>query len=118
MTYFKLIPYAAIAALIAAVLWYRGEMIDADAARDKAHAELLVFKDTNEKQALLIEQITRRKERDEQILADISSKLAGINQNLTETNESISGLEKANEGVREYLKSLVPDALRGLLNRP
>lgn len=117
MTYLKLAPYVVIAALVAAVLWYRGEMKGADAARDKASAELSLVRDANEKQAALIDQLACRKERDEQIVADISSKLAGINQTLADTSQAISGLEKDYESVRAYLASLVPDPLRRVLNR-
>lgn len=116
MTWLKLIPYFVIAALVAALLWYRGNLIDAEAEQAKAVAALSVAKESNAQQAKAIEQLTERKARDDQILADISTKLAGINQSLAETNETISGLEKTDADVRKYLDEPIPDALRGVLN--
>ncbi|WP_091952094.1 hypothetical protein [Phyllobacterium sp. YR620] len=118
MPYLKLLPYIAIAGLLAVVLWYRGEMIDAKAHKAAADAALSIAKESNEQQAKAIDKLVERKARDDQILADISAKLAGINQSVAETTETITKLEKNDETVRKYLDGVVPESLRRVLNKP
>lgn len=118
MAYLKIAPYFIIAALLIGLLWYRGEAIDAEASEAATAAELALAKQANDRQAAALEQLVKRKARDDQLLADIANKLAGINQDLATTSEKITGLEKTNETVRAYLAHNIPAELRGLLNRP
>lgn len=118
MTAVKLLPYGITLILLIAVFWFRGNAIDAEAGRDMAEAKLTLAREANEKQASTIEQLVQRKARDDQILADISLKLAGIHQGFADTTEKITGLEKTNEDVRAYLEGIIPDALCRVLNRP
>ena len=114
----KLAPYVVIAALIGAVLWFRGEAIDEAAKRSTAEAQLATAVSANKEQAETITRLTALREQNDKLLLDFTTKLSEFTQATEETQASIRGLETTNAEVKDYLSVAIPADLRGVLNRP
>lgn len=118
MTYLRFAPYAVIAALLAGLLWYRGNAIDARAEQAKALAALNIAVDANRVHEETIKRVTEANARTDRMLAEIAADVAAINDTTAETQASVIELERSNEDVRAYLSGVVPADLQRLLNRP
>lgn len=117
-TALRIAPYVAIAALVAGLLWYRGNAIEAAADLKAKEVQLAEVKSANDAQAKTIERITAQRVADDAVLVELSSKLAELRTKADETQASIAELERTNEQVKSYLANPVPSDLRRLLNRP
>jgi LysB family phage lysis regulatory protein len=102
--------------LAAGLLWYRGEAIDARAERDAARAELATAVAVNEENVKTIERMVEQQRRNDLIILGLADELAKINAGLQEQNDAIDDLAEADESVRAYLATAIPDALRLQLN--
>lgn len=117
MIWLRLAPYIAILAIVGIALYYRGEMIDASAAQRRAEAELRQAEIANAAALETIERITRMRQADDKILLDLTNEIARLNEVATETQATITELERTNEDVRSYLAGAIPDDLRRVLNK-
>ena len=117
MIWLRLAPYLAILAIVGIALYYRGEMIDASAAQRRAEAELRQAEIANAAALETIERITRMRQADDKILLDLTNEIARLNEVATETQATITELERTNEDVRSYLAGAIPDDLRRVLNK-
>lgn len=113
----KLAPYAVIVALIGVVLWYRAEVKDANAAELAAKTALETAVAANAQQAETITRLTALREQNDKLLLDFTAKLTEFSQQTAETQDAIRGLEQSNVEVKDYLSTVVPTDLRGVLNR-
>lgn len=117
MSYLRLAPYAVIALLAIAVLWYRNDAKAERYEKEKIAVELSTVKQFNEQQKRAIDRLTAMREQNDNILADITQQLASINTVVADTQGTISELEKINEDVRAYMASSIPPDLRRVLNK-
>lgn len=117
LTYLRIGALVAFLAVVAMMLFYRGQAIQADAERDKAVANLSTAIAANKAQEETIGRLRADAVRNDRIVAKLADDIATVNQALSETNESISTLRDANEDVRTYLGLAVPADLRRLLDR-
>lgn len=106
-----------VAVLVAALLWYRGESIAAKAERDRAWADLRVAVEANRTNLDTIAKLRAEAEANDRLAAELVTKLDDINRQMDEANKALGELGDANEDVRGYLDTLVPDDLQRLLNR-
>lgn len=115
-TALRLAPYFAIALLLGAVLWFRGEAISEAAERKAVEVQLTEVRAANDAQKAAIERLTARRAADDALLAELNGSIATLRETAEATQLSIQGLERTNEQVRTYLASPVPSDLRRLLN--
>jgi hypothetical protein len=99
------------------MLWYRGESISAQAARDKALAELSTAVAVNKAQDETIGRLRAEDAAKDKILAEVSDNIAKINEGIADNTAAVSALKDANEDVRAYLTGVVPPNLGLQLNR-
>jgi len=111
LTSLRLAPYLAMGLLLIGLLWYRGNAIDAEAARDKARAELALAVAANEENQKTIDIMAERDRRKDVLLGEIFKQVEAINKNTADAAQGIVDLEKANEDVRKYLGDRVPPSL-------
>lgn len=117
MTYLRIGALLVFMAVIAGLLWYRGEAISAAAERDRARADLQVAVDANAAQQATIGRLRADAEANDRLLADMAAQIAIITSKVTETNAALSDLKETNADVRDYLSTPVPPDLDRLLNR-
>lgn len=96
---------------------YRGDAIQAEAARAKIAAELVLAVQANESNLRTIADLQERERRDNVILAQIFAEIEAINRGVADTSQAIVDLEKANADVRAYLGTVVPPDLGLRLDR-
>lgn len=118
MMYARLAAVVIFLAVVAAALWYRGQAISAEAARQATEVRLQDAYRANERQRQTIERITEARQRDDAILLELSENIAKLNEATAQTSAALSELERTNEDVREYMGLAIPSDLRGVLNRP
>lgn len=109
-------PYLVAALLFAAMLWYRGEAIDASAKRATAEAQLSQAMDANKEQSKTIERITALRAQNDKLLVEYTNTLNELQQTTDDVNATIQGLERTNAPVKDYLAIPVPDDLKRVLN--
>lgn len=117
MMYLRLAALAAFLSVAGLALWFRGEAIQAEAARDRALADLSVAVAANKAQQETIGRLRADAEHNDRIIAEMADELAKIGEAVAGTNEAVGDLKDANEDVRAYLGTLVPADLDRLLNR-
>jgi len=104
--------------LVAAVLFYRGAAIKAEAERDAVTIERDAANREIARQADYIVKVDKLRDTTDAILAKLWTEIADINKQAEQTSSSIRELEKTDEEVRQLLERDLPDALKRLLNRP
>lgn len=104
-------------ALGGVALLYRGNAIAAAAERDRAIADLNTAVDANKAQEETIGRLRASAAANDTIIAKIAADVATITTNTAETNQAVGDLKDANEDVRAYLGTAVPDDLKRLLDR-
>lgn len=107
----------AFVSLAGVAAWYRGEMFAAQAERAVLKDAVNRADEANKLTKAAFDALRAQKEREERILADISHKLAVINQQGAETFAAVAELEVNDEAVRDYLNTPIPDALKRVLDR-
>lgn len=100
----------------AGLLYYRGDAIAAraDAARYAQERNTLIA--VGEAKDREIARLVRQRNIDDNVLADIRKELQSISEAQTQASLALSELESANEGVRLFLDTALPDDLKRLLN--
>jgi len=98
-------------ALGAAALWYRGEAISADAARDKAQAALATAVEANKQAAATIDAMTEQSRMDGRLAADLAAKNRQLADDLSDKDAQLDGMEKQNADLRSFLDQSVPSDL-------
>lgn len=104
------------AALVAALLWYRGEAIEADARaeREQARAETAIA--ANTEQAATIDRLAELERIRTRAFSDLSIQLDAVYRRSVDLETAITELERSDDATRDYLAIPIPDALRGLLD--
>ncbi len=95
-------------------LWYRGNAIAAEARADRLKVERDTALKANETLDKALASMAALRERENEIIADLTIELRDINDRFSAEVEAITDLEAANETVRDYLNSPIPDDLRRL----
>jgi LysB family phage lysis regulatory protein len=108
----------AFTALLAALLWYRGQVIAATAEADRARAELHAAVAVNKANRETLERLTAFREIDDRLQSDLQAKLDQLAVTTDQATVAVRDLERANATVRSFLANPLPDDLRRLLNRP
>lgn len=103
-------------ALAGVMLWYRGEAISADAARDKAEKALSVAQEANRQAAATIDAMTEQSRLDGRLAADLAAKNRQLADDLSDKDAALYELEKQNADLRSFLDQHVPPDLGRLYN--
>lgn len=106
-----------ILALVAGLLWYRGQAIKAEADHAATKTSLAAAVAANAAQKEAIERLTAFRDMDDKLLTDLQASLVELNTQASVASAAVRELEKSNETVKGYLSLRLPDALRGLLNK-
>lgn len=116
MLYLRLAGLAAFALIVGLMLYYRGNAIEASAARMRAEGDrdraLAAVQTAN----AAIDRITRMRDADDRLLLDLSNQITRLTEVTAETYASVTELERTNDDVRAYLSGAIPDDLRRVLN--
>ncbi|QND60399.1 hypothetical protein HB778_30520 [Mesorhizobium huakuii] len=107
-----------IMALVAGLLYERGNAIEAIAAQTHLQGELNTALDVNRHNEETIGRLRATDAIADKTTAENSAALAKILQAVIDTNTDVSELAAKNEDVRKYLDGLVPGGLLRVLNRP
>lgn len=110
----KLAPYLAIALLIGAVLWLRGSVKDANAAKDKALVERNQFKAVNEANAKTIAALSQRQTDNDKIAQAVAA-VAAANNVRTETTRQALRNAQNEPSVRNWASEPVPISVQHAL---
>jgi hypothetical protein len=104
-------------ALVAALLWYRGQAIQARGELAEVRTSLAAAVAANEAQKAAIERLTAFRDMDDKLLTDLQARLAELTTQASVASAAVRELEKSDETVKGYLSLRLPDSLRGLLNK-
>ncbi|HTM79775.1 hypothetical protein [Asticcacaulis sp.] len=118
MTYLKLAPYAVIALLLIGVVYFRGEMMHSDDARDAARSEADSLRTVNEQNAKAIERQAAAASANASIMADLQTDLAAIRDRGVTTRTIIQKAAVNDPQVKSWAETPVPPAVRDALRRP
>lgn len=110
----KLAPYLAIALLIGAVLWLRGSVKDANAAKDKALVERNQYKAVNEANAKTIAALSQRQTDNDKIAQAVAA-VAAANNVRTETTRQALRNAQNEPSVRNWASEPVPISVQHAL---
>lgn len=106
-----------IAALAAAMFFYRAEAASAVAKRDEALQALNRAVDVNRSLEATNTRLQEQAAINDRILLGIANELAEISDGIAEQKDAITDLKATDDEVRSYLDTPVPDALELQLNR-
>lgn len=99
-------------ALGATAMFYRGQAISANAAAARAKADLATVTAVNKVNEETIGRMKAQSEANDRLTAELAQKLADSNAALLDTTAARTELKDSDEQVRDYLNTIVPDALR------
>lgn len=108
---------AIVAGLVAAMLFYRGQAISAEADAARARADLVLAETANRQALDVIASMEAQARIDSRLTADLVEEMRRITEGLAEQAGKLEELERSNEDVRAYLDSVVPADLRKLRGR-
>jgi hypothetical protein len=92
-------------------LWYRGEAIEAVAARDKAQAALATAVEANRQAVATIDAMTEQSRLDGRLAADLAAKNRQLSDDLSDKDAELEQMEKQNADLRSFLGQPVPPDL-------
>lgn len=107
-----------ILSLIAGLLYYRGNSIEAIAAQKHLEAQLDTLVTVNKHNEETIGRLRASNAITDRLTAENAKVLGVILQKVTDTNTDVAELGKTNEDVRNYLAGIIPDSLQRVLNKP
>lgn len=108
---------AVVASLTFAMLFYRGQAIQAEAEAARARADLALAEAANRRALDVIASMEAQARIDSRLTADLVEEMRRITEGLAEQAGKLEELERSNEDVRAYLDSVVPADLRKLRGR-
>ena len=98
-------------ALAGVALWYRGEAISADAARDKAENALSVAQEATRQAVATIDAMQEPSRLDGRLAADLAAKNRQLANDLSDKDAALDEMEKQNADLRSFLGQPVPPDL-------
>lgn len=104
--------------LLAGLLYYRGNAIDAVAVQKHIEAQLDIALTVNRHNEETIGRLRASNAITDRLTAENAKVLGFILQKVTDTNTDIAELGKTNEDVRNYLAGAIPGSLQRVLNKP
>lgn len=112
MLYVRLAFLIALAAAVATALWYRGQAIKADAESVQLRADLATAASVNQQNQATIATLRDDLTVSQALAKDLAEQVEQIDKELDTATDELNALKEADETVRDYLNSPVPDALR------
>ncbi|SON55548.1 hypothetical protein HDIA_2007 [Hartmannibacter diazotrophicus] len=109
---------AVVAALVAAIFFYRGEAIRADAARATLAAQNETLTSVNAQNARNVERMLDQAEATNRLLGDLTKQQQDIAADTAAARKTIEEIRGHDAAADEYLRTLIPDGLRAAVNRP
>lgn len=114
LAYLRIAGLVVVLALVAAVLWYRGEAAAARADLDAAQAALSVAEEANKAQTKAIAVLQEQARLADELTAELTEQLQHLAFDNASKAAELAALKEKNPDVRTYLDTPVPDALRRL----
>lgn len=112
MAYIRIAFLALLAVSVATALWYRGQAIKADAAAVQLRADLATAANVNKQNQATIATLRDDLRVSSALAKELAEQVEQIDAELDAANDELNALKEADETVRDYLNSPVPDALR------
>lgn len=117
-TWLWVLPYVAIALLVAAVFYYRADGAQAAANNKVLQTQLDGVVATNEQQQKTIIALTEIAKAKDEIVSDLADKVAVINKSVLATNTAFSALITSDPNAKAFSDIVVPDSVKQLHNKP
>jgi hypothetical protein len=118
MAYLKLAktfgPYVAIALLIFAVLWLRGDVIGAKSERDLANVQVGLLQQANAANVKIIEAFGQQREDNDKIAEAVAEAVASNNRAVDLTRQRLREAQDE-PGVRDWYNEPVPGSVQDAL---
>lgn len=105
-------------ALVAGLLFFRGEAIKAKAETAEVQGQLTTALAVNDANAKALERLDKQARANEALLTAMQAEVKEINSRAASTNEALTKLRRENAEIKAYLDGRVPADVRGLLNAP
>lgn len=105
-----------IAALLVALLLYWGWYKDARAEAATANASLALALDVNKTNQATIARMVALNADANRILVGLNNSVAGITKTVSDSKETLATLKASNAEIQNYVRGIVPDDIRRLLN--
>ena len=112
------LPYAAIAILVAFVFYYRADGAQAAAHNQVLQTQLDSVVATNAQQQQTIVALAELSKKKDEIVSDLADKVSAINQTVLDTNKAVTDLKASDPDVKSFSALPVPDSLVKLHNKP
>lgn len=109
-------PYFAIGALLMVVLFYRGDMIKAKAAKEQAVAEAVSLRTVNEANSKAMKLLSESQAQNTQILKDLGLSIAEIDARRDATRTVIKESIRNDPAVKSWADGAIPGRVRDALN--
>lgn len=116
MAYLRLAPYAAILALVFAVMWFWHSADNAKAALEVKATQLAAAQEANKTNLDTIDRLTKQRAADDAILSNLATRLGELNAQSEAVRANVGRLERSSATVRAFLATRLPPDLGRLLN--
>ena len=111
-------PYIIIVALVMVVLFYRGDMIKANAAKDQAVAEATQLRQINKENAETLKRLADAKADNDRIVKELAEDVAAIRARGNTARITIQEAKRNDPAIRSWADTPVPGRVRDALERP
>lgn len=112
------LPYVAIAILVAFVFYYRADGAQAAANNKVLQTQLDSVVATNAQQQQTIVALAELSQKKDEIVSELADSVKAINQTVLDTNKAVTDLKASDPDVKSFSALPVPDGLVKLHNKP
>lgn len=113
----KFAPFVAIALLIGAVFWLRGDLAKSNAKYDEAKTQVDTLQFVNDNNAKLMQSMVDRQIDNDKIAKAVEAAVAASNKATNASREKLKGMQNE-PGVRDWFNEPVPSSVQGALSAP